>query len=195
MTKKSNTTDTPTGSTVKFGTMPEVDKSFVIDALNKGATRRQVLGWLVAMGASVASAGLVVTSARQAIAATPKKGGKIKFASDLHGPSDTLDPGLNTSTIDYTRGRSMYNSLCQINDDLTTRPELAEEYSANDDNTEWTFKLRKDVKFHDGAPFTADDVLHTMSRHYGEKSTSTAKTLVADVTEWKKVDSHTVRRS
>jgi hypothetical protein len=42
------------------------------------------------------------------MAATPKKGGKITYAADLHGPSDALDPGLNTSHIDYVRGRSNY---------------------------------------------------------------------------------------
>jgi len=160
---------------------------------NQNLPRREVMSWLIASGATIAVAGSIVSSAKKVMAATPKKGGKLVFASDLHGPPDTLDPGLNTSTIDYSRGRSMYNSLCQINDDLSTRPELAEEYSANSDNTEWTFKLRKDVKFHDGSPFTADDVIYTMSRHYGDKSTSTAKPLVADVEEWKKVDSHTVK--
>jgi len=169
------------------------DRNMIETGLKRGATRREVMGWLVASGVTIAGAGSIVTSANVALAATPKKGGRIKFASDLHGPSDTLDPGLNTSTIDYSRSRAVYNSLCQINDDLSTRPELAEEYSANADNSEWTFKLRKNVKFHDGSDFTADDVLYTMSRHYGEKSTSTAKTLVADVKEWKKVDSHTVK--
>ncbi len=169
------------------------DRETIETGLRRGATRRQVMSWLIASGATIAVAGSIVTSAEVALAAVPKKGGKIKFASDLHGPSDTLDPGLNTSTIDYSRGRATYNSLCQINDDLSTRPELAEEYSANSDNTEWTFKLRKNVKFHDGSPFTADDVVYSMNRHYGEKSTSTAKPLVADVKEWKKVDSHTVK--
>ena len=169
------------------------DRELINTGLQRGATRREVMSWLIASGATIAAAGSIVTSAKTALAATPKKGGKIKFASDLHGPSDTLDPGLNTSTIDYSRGRAIYNSLCQANDDLSTRPELAEEYTANADNTEWTFKLRKDVKFHDGSPFTADDVIYTMSRHYGDKSTSTAKPLVADVKEWKKVDSHTVK--
>ena len=169
------------------------DREFIRTGLQRGATRRDVMSWLIASGATIAAAGSIVSTAQSALAATPKKGGKLKFASDLHGPSDTLDPGLNTSTIDYTRGRCFYNSLCQVNDDLSTRPELAEEYSVNGDNTEWTFKLRKDVKFHDGSPFTADDVVYTMSRHYGEKSTSTAKTLVSDVKEWKKVDSHTVK--
>jgi peptide/nickel transport system substrate-binding protein len=169
------------------------DRETIETGLRRGANRREVMSWLIAAGASIAAAGSIVSTAQDAMAATPKKGGRVKFASDLHGPSDTLDPGLNTSTIDYTRGRSFYNSLVQINDDLSTRPELAEEYSANSDNSEWTFKIRKGVKFHDGSPLTADDVIYSMSRHYGEKSTSTAKTLVADVKEWKKVDSHTVK--
>ncbi|MEE9454376.1 MAG: ABC transporter substrate-binding protein [Paracoccaceae bacterium] len=170
-----------------------MDRETVKTGISRGATRREVMGWLVAGGATIAAAGSIVATATSALAATPKKGGKLKFASDLHGPSDTFDPGLNTSTIDYTRGRSHYNGLVQINDDLTTRGELAEEYSSNADNSEWTFKLRQDVKFHDGTPMTADDVIYSMSRHYGEESTSTAKTLVADVEEWVKVDNYTVR--
>jgi len=170
-----------------------MDRESLMTGLSRGATRRDVMGWLVAGGATIAAAGSIVASATSAIAATPKKGGKLKFASDLHGPSDTLDPGLNTSTIDYSRGRAHYNSLCQINDDLTTRPELAAEYSSNSDNSEWTFKLREDVVFHDGSKMTADDVIYSMNRHYGDDSTSTAKTLVADVEEWVKVDNYTVK--
>jgi len=184
---------TETSNLPTIDSLSGADREVVETGLRRGATRREVMTWLMASGATIAAAGSIVSSAQQALAATPKKGGRVKFASDLHGPSDTLDPGLNTSTIDYSRGRATYNSLCQINDDLSTRPELAEEYSANDDNTEWTFKLRKDVRFHDGSKFTADDVVYSMNRHYGEKSTSKAKPLVADVKEWKKVDSHTVK--
>jgi len=191
----------PEKSIIQKATLDEIqycnldvkDRTTVEKALQEGYSRRSVLKLMMATGVTMATAGHLFTAGGEAMAATPKKGGKLVFASDLHGPSDTLDPGLNTSTIDYTRGRSTYNSLCQINDDLSTRPELAEEYSSNGDNTEWTFKLRKGVVFHDGSPFTADDVIYSMSRHYGEKSTSTAKTLVADVKEWKKVDSHTIK--
>ena len=56
-----------------------------------------------------------------------------------------------------------------------------------------TFKLRKDVEFHDGAPFTADDVVYTMNRHMGEDSVSKVTEMVSFVTEWKKVDKHTVK--
>ncbi len=177
----------------EINSLSSVDQNMVKNALSRGATRRQMMGWLMAGGATIAGAGSIISSATGALAATPKKGGNIKFASDGHGPADTLDPGLNTSTIDYTRGRCLYNGLVQFNDDTSVRPELAQEFSSNADNTEWTFKLREDVAFHDGSKFSADDVLYTMSRHYGEKSTSTAKTLVADVAEWVKVDNYTVK--
>jgi peptide/nickel transport system substrate-binding protein len=169
------------------------DRALLQRALKRGINRRDALSMLLAGGLSVAAAGKIVTAAGKALAATPKKGGKVKAAVDLHGPSDTLDPGLGTSDIDYTRFRAHYNSLIQLNDDLLPQPELAEEFSANDDGTVWSFKLRKDVEWHDGSKFTADDVIYSMGRHYGKKSTSVVKTLVQGVKEWKKVDAYTVK--
>ena len=104
-----------------------------------------------------------------------------------------MDPAQSLSVLDYIRGRAYYNSLVRFNDDLTLSPELAEEWSPNAEVTEWTFKLRKGIEFHDGKPFDADDVIYTMNRHMGEDSTSSAKSLVSTVTEWKKLDSHTVK--
>ncbi len=178
---------------VGFGDLGSTDRSLVISALQRGATRRQVMAWLMASGATIAAAGSIVTSATEAIAMTPKKGGQLRFAWDLHGPSDTLDPILFTSSIDYGRGRLLYNNLCRLQEDLTAGPELAESFEANADATEWTFKLRTDVEWHDGSKFSADDVIYSMNRHLGEKSTSKAKVLVADVKEWVKDDASTVR--
>ncbi len=169
------------------------DREAINAGLRRGATRREVMAWLVASGATIAAAGSIVSSAKNVLAATPKKGGKVRFASNLHGPSDTLDPQLFTSSIDYTRGRATYNGLTQFRDSLVPQPELAEEFSANPAVTEWTFKIHKGVRFHDGSKLTADDVVWSMDRHTAEGSKSVAKTLVSGVTEWKKVDSHTVK--
>ncbi len=177
----------------KYSELSGNDKELLQTALRRGATRREVMGWLIASGATIAAAGNIVTGATEALAATPKKGGKLTFAWDLHGPSDTLDPTLFTSSIDYIRGRTNYNNLIRLNDAIEPTPELAEEFSSNKTATEWTFKLRKGVKWHDGSPFTADDVLYSMNRHLGKDSKSKAKPLVEMIKEWKKVDSHTVK--
>ena len=46
-------------------------------------------------------------------------------------------------------------------DSLEVEPALAVSWSANPDATVWTFKLRQGVKWHDGQPFTAEDVKFT----------------------------------
>lgn len=176
-----------------FRDMSHHDRDVVMTALKSGASRREVMGWLMAAGATVTAAGSIVTGATEALAATPKKGGSVRFAWDLHGPSDTLDPILFTSSLDYGRGRIIYNNLCRFNEDLTVGPELATEWEANADATEWTFKIRQGVEWHDGSPFTADDVVYSMMRHVGEDSLSKAKVLVATVKEWVKVDDTTVK--
>lgn len=176
-----------------FNDLSVMDRETVKSALRRGATRREVMGYLMASGATIAAAGSIVTGANEALAMTPKKGGQIRFAWDLHGPSDTLDPILFTSSLDYGRGRLNYNNLCRMQEDLTVAAELATEWEANSDVTEWTFKLRKGVEWHDGSKFTADDVVYSMKRHMGKESLSKAKVLVASVTEWKKVDDFTVK--
>ena len=135
--------------------------------VNGGLTRRDFMQGMLATGLTVTSAGILLTGAQSAIAETPKKGGRLKFAWNLHGPTDTLDPALFTSNLDYVRGRSYYNNLVQFNDDLSLKPDLAEEWGVTDDGLEWTFKLREDVQWHDGSEFTADDVVYTLEPAHG----------------------------
>ncbi|RLA15440.1 MAG: hypothetical protein DRQ59_01260 [Gammaproteobacteria bacterium] len=178
---------------------PDLDKLDISDreklfkALNRGMSRREALTLLAATGVTLATAGNLFTQAGAVRAATPKKGGSVRMAASLHGPDDQTDPPQFTSTIDYTRGRAVYNSLIQHSDDLTPQPELATSFEPNSDATEWTFKLRKGVEWHDGSKFTADDVVWSMNRHLTEDSTSVIKSVMASVKEWKKVGSHEVK--
>ena len=154
--------------------------------------RREFLAAMSALGFSATAAGTLLTSAG-ALATTPRKGGTARCASNVHGPDDQMDPIVFTSGVDFARGRLTYNGLVQIRDNMVLAPELAEEWSISAGATEYTFKLRKGVTFHDGAPLTADDVEWSMNRHLGQDSPSVAKGLFAAVKEWKKVDSHTVK--
>jgi peptide/nickel transport system substrate-binding protein len=154
-------------------------------------SRREFLAAMSALGLVAAAPGFLKSA--NAMSPTPRKGGTLRMASFMHGPDDQMDPSLFTSTIDYTRGRATYNSLTQLGDDLAPKPELAEEWTSNSNATEFTFKIRKGVQFHDGSPLTADDVVWSMNRHMGENSTSVVKPVMASVSEWKKIDSHTVK--
>jgi len=53
----------------------------------------------------------------------------------------------------------IFESLAWVNDEGRVEPALAESWEVSEDGTEYTFKLREDVVFHNGAPFTAQDVL------------------------------------
>ncbi len=165
----------------------------MLKMVKRGINRREFMGWMMAAGASASSAGLLFGGMSDAVAATPKMGGRLVMAADQHGPNDTLDPILFTSAADYFRGRAIYGSLTRLTDALGYEPELAEEVLSNDTATEWTFKIRKGVEFHDGKELTADDVLYTMNRHLGKDSVSKAAALVSMVDSWEKVNSHEVK--
>lgn len=61
----------------KFGSLSHGDHEWIMHMIRKGASRREVMGWMMAAGASVAAAGSVFTGASEAWANTPKKGGRL----------------------------------------------------------------------------------------------------------------------
>src|SRR4029450_1172774 len=61
--------------------------------------------------------------------------------------------------------------------------ELAEAIESDRAATVWTIKLRRDVKFHDGAPLTADDVVFSLARHKDAATGPAARALAAPMKE------------
>ncbi|GIS88826.1 MAG: hypothetical protein CM1200mP18_15360 [Gammaproteobacteria bacterium] len=77
--------------------------------------------------------------------------------------------------------------------DLVSRGDLAESWEVFSGGTEYVFKLRQGVTFHNGDSFTADDVLYTYNRSKNPDNSIHSRVL-NNVHFWgKKVDSHTVR--
>ena len=70
---------------------------------------------------------------------------------------------------------------------------LATKWSANSEATEWTFNLRKGIKFHDGSDFDAEDVKYSLMRVKDPDIGSPAKKSMSSVTDIEVVDSHTVK--
>lgn len=87
-----------------------------------------------------------------------------------------LDPHMSTSVNDITVSFNIFDNLTTRTPDLKLVPQLATEWKTINDTT-WEFKLRPNVKFHNGDPLTSKDVKFSIERTYDPD----AKTLVATV--------------
>ena len=76
---------------------------------------------------------------------------------------NTLDPHFFSAFPTNSSMEYFFDKLVDYDADLHVRPSLAESWKVIDDRT-WEFRLRRGVKFHDGSPFTADDVIFTVER-------------------------------
>lgn len=174
-----------TGSKTELAaTLSASDAALIQAALQQGATRRDVMRWLMASGMSIAAAGGVATYATRAFAETPKKGGQIRVAGQSTSTADTVDPAKQSLSTDYSRCNMFYNGLTVLDEHLKPQLELAQSID-NDKATVWTIKLRKDVHFHDGKPLTSADVVYSLQRHKDPAVGSKAKSLAMQMQEIK----------
>ena len=74
----------------------------------------------------------------------------------------TLDPRLARDTTAYRIADLIYSGLVHLTPGLEPEPDLAESWE-NPNPTTWIFKLRPNLKFSDGSPLTAADVVFTFT--------------------------------
>ena len=101
----------------------------------------------------------------------------------------TLDPHSQNHATTHSMLQYAYEGLVRYTKDYQIEPCLATRWEQLSD-TQWRFHLRKNVKFHDGSPFTADDVLFSFGRIKQPQGTN--QIYVSGVKEVKKVDDYTV---
>lgn len=155
-------------------------------------SRRDLLRLIASSGVIAATSGGLLTVTGDAVAQTPKKGGRIRVASLSSSAADTLDPAKGALSTDYSRAYMFYNGLTQFDASLFPHPSLAEEIR-HSKATVWNFKLRKDVRFHDGKPLTAADVVYSLTRHKNPATASKAKALADQFQEIKAVTASEVQ--
>lgn len=130
-----------------------------------------------------------VSLAALAAAASPALAETVRWAR----ASDalTLDPHSQNQGVTHTFAHHIYETLVDRDTEGTLIPRLATEWNIKQgDPTVWVFKLRQGVKFHDGADFTAEDVVFSLDRARSAKSNM--RQLHASVQGATAVDSHTV---
>jgi peptide/nickel transport system substrate-binding protein len=105
------------------------------------------------------------------------------------GDALSMDPhSLNESNQLSVTG-NVYEGLTARNKDLSLAPGLATSWKQTSPNV-WRFELRKGVVFHDGTPFTADDVVFSFQRTASDGSD--LRSYTNDLKEVRKIDAHTV---
>ena len=117
------------------------------------------------------------------------KGGELVIAEGSE--IGQLDPHRARSMQDLTYGNAVFDTLLRNRDGEVT-PALAVSYELVDSKT-WEFKLRKGVRFHNGDPFTAEDVKFTLERLVDPATKNPFRSLYATIQETTIIDDHTVR--
>ena len=143
-------------------------------------SRREFMNYSLAAGLTATTAtGLWTTKA----AAQPKSGGTFRWGLHDGNSSDTHDPGTYVTRQMIFLGHTHRSYLTMIMGDGSLGPDLASNWEASPDATEWTFELNPAASFHSGKPVTATDVIASLNHHRGDASTSAAKALLSDVTD------------
>lgn len=88
----------------------------------------------------------------------------------INDDPDFLDPHLATASISFQMILNMFEGLVAPETDGTLKPAVAETYEVSEDGLTYTFKLRENIKFHNGDPVTIEDVTYTFDRLMGTTS-------------------------
>ncbi len=162
-------------------------------ASDSGLTRRDLvargaqLGGAATLGASLLAAcgGSSSSSGTQTAAVagphgltalpggTPKQGGTFTVGVISNGTAETVFPGLAYVNPDWVRTYALFEPLFYPGVNVyPLAPALATSAEPNSDATKWTFHLRDGVTWHDGKPFTADDVVYNFQSVWSKPTNS-----------------------
>src|SRR6476659_2897976 len=86
----------------------------------------------------------------------PRQGGSMIAA--ITGDPTILNPAATSNLPALGVSANIYNTLLRMDNDLKVQPELAERWEVGSDGKTYTVFLRRNVKWHDGQPFTSADV-------------------------------------
>jgi peptide/nickel transport system substrate-binding protein len=112
---------------------------------------------------------LITTTALVALLATAGAAHAQVFRWASQGDPQTMDPHSQNESMTNMMNGQVYERLVKRDRQLAIVPSLATEWQQTGPLT-WVFKLRPGVKFHDGSPFTAEDVVYSINR--GKEITS-----------------------
>lgn len=156
-------------------------------------SRRDLMRLAMAGGTAVALGTPFLTRQEALAQEKPVVGGVWRMALTANPTAYPITaPG---AIVDILVNKTMYNNLVkyQLTEGaIEVVPDLAESWEANADLTQYTFKLRSDVTWHDGKPLTADDVKFTIDAVLDPEVTARFSGPISSVESVEVVDPQTV---
>ena len=152
-----------------------------------GITRR---GLMAATALGAGTQRLMRASDAMAQGVAPRRGGTLTTILQPEPP--VLQIGVNSQGPTLIAAPKMFQGLLKFTQTLEPRPELAKSWEISPDGREYVFRLQDNVRFHDGRPMTADDVIFSIMRFHMELSPR-ARSIFQLITEATAPDPHTVR--
>jgi peptide/nickel transport system substrate-binding protein len=125
------------------------------------------------------------------VAAGPKPGGTLVFATSIDVPS--LEPHLESADAWHRRKALIYENLTWVDNDVVVQPQLAESWDISDDGLVYTFHLRQGVKFHNGKVMDAEDVKYSLERQLDPDVGSAGRGDLTMIDTIEVVDNNTIK--
>src|SRR5690606_38269512 len=138
---------------------------------------------------------LVLISAILALGPMPAGGALAQDTAIVIGAdvdTGTLDPRLSRDTTAFRTIDAIYAGLVTLTPNLEPKPDMAESWESPDELT-YVFKLRPDLKFSDGSPLTAEDVVYTYETVIDPDFNAPDRALYSPIAKVEAVDPQTVK--
>jgi oligopeptide transport system substrate-binding protein len=166
------------------GTAPDTEEDVYIEVLGAQHGNRVFFFIFVGLEENISENPQLLESLRENIQITSPRPYGVDRENALFLASsepETLDPAKWEGSAGGIIG-DLFSGLVQLDTNLQPIPDLADHWDVSADGTVYTFHLRKDVMFHNGKPFTAQDVVFSWNRACSpDTESNTAPTYLGDI--------------
>lgn len=150
-------------------------KKFLLGRLeNLQYIRRHLIGWLALLIMLIGLNVLQIVFDQKSVS-VEHAAKDAAYAEGVMGPINNLNPLFSSTDAEISAGKLIFSSLLSYDTNGRLQGEVAESYKVDASGKMYTVNLRPDIRWHDGKPLTADDVVFTInamknpatgSRHY-----------------------------
>lgn len=131
----------------------------IFPSFRSNIKRRDFLKTTISLGASAIIVNSLGLPAR---ANEPVRGGVLRVGLGAAGTKSSLNPFISTGDMDFAVAQSIFDRLTDFDAEGKLYNSLAESIDHNEDGTVWKIRIKDGVIWHDGTPFTAQDVAYSL---------------------------------